>query len=38
VGVDLLLMTAQDFEKKRDWWSTPVYAAVCEGKILYECA
>jgi predicted nucleotidyltransferase len=38
VGVDLLLMTAQDFEKKRDWWSTPVYAAVREGKTLYERA
>lgn len=36
VGIDILLMTAQEFEKKRDWWSTPVYAAVREGKILYE--
>ncbi|MFP4063373.1 MAG: nucleotidyltransferase domain-containing protein [Halochromatium sp.] len=38
VGVDILLMTDKEFEKKRDWWSTPVYAAVREGKVLYERA
>ena len=36
VGVDLLLMTESEFEKKREWWSTPVYWAVREGKMLYE--
>jgi len=36
VGLDLLIMTESEFEKKRDWWTTPVYAAVREGKILYE--
>lgn len=35
-GVDIVLMTAMEFEKKRDWWSTPVYSAVREGKIVYE--
>jgi predicted nucleotidyltransferase len=37
-GVDLLLMTVSEFEKKRDWWTTPVYAAVREGKVFYERA
>ncbi len=36
VGVDILLMTEREFEKKRDWWTTPVYWAVREGKVLYE--
>jgi predicted nucleotidyltransferase len=36
VGVDVLLMTASEFEKKRDGWTTPVYSAVREGKTLYE--
>ena len=34
-GVDILLMTESEFEKKRDWWTTPVYAAAREGKVLY---
>ena len=38
VGVDIVLMTVAEFEKKRDWWSTPVYSAVREGKVLYERA
>lgn len=38
VGLDLLLMTESEFEKKRDWWTTPVYSAVREGKVLYERA
>ena len=37
-GVDILLMTESEFEKKRDWWSTPVYAAAREGKVFYERA
>ena len=35
-GVDILLMTESEFEKRRDWWTTPVYAAAREGKVLYE--
>ncbi len=34
-GVDILLLTESEFEKKRDWWTTPVYAATREGKVLY---
>lgn len=37
-GVDILLMTLSEFDKKRDWWTTPVYSAVREGKVLYERA
>ena len=36
IGVDLLLFSQGEFEKKRDWWTTPVYWAEREGKILYE--
>ncbi len=36
VGVDMVLMSSAEFEKKRDWWTTPVYSAVREGKVLYE--
>ncbi len=36
VGVDMVLMSAAEFEKKRDWWTTPVYSAVREGQVLYE--
>ncbi|MFE8033016.1 nucleotidyltransferase domain-containing protein [Thiohalocapsa marina] len=36
VGVDLLLFTQDEFEQKRDWWTTPVYWAEREGKVLYE--
>ncbi len=35
-GIDILLMTVADFEKKRNWWTTPVYAAAREGKVFYE--
>jgi predicted nucleotidyltransferase len=35
-GIDILLMTVADFEKKRNWWTTPVYAAAREGKAFYE--
>ena len=37
-GVDILLMTESEFEKKRNWWTTPAYAAAREGKVLYERA
>ena len=36
VGVDLLLYSEVEFEKRRHWWTTPVYWADREGKILYE--
>lgn len=36
IGVDLLLFTESEFEEKRDWWTTPVYWAAREGKVLYE--
>ncbi len=38
VGVDILLMTESEFEKKRNWWTTPVYWAAREGRVLYESA
>ena len=37
VGVDLLLYSEAEFEKRRHWWTTPVYWADREGKVLYEC-
>jgi predicted nucleotidyltransferase len=36
VGVDLLLYPEVEFEKRRDWCSTPIYWAVREGKVFYE--
>ena len=36
VGVDLLLYSLADFEKRRNWCSTPVYWAAREGKVLYD--
>lgn len=38
VGVDLVLFTEAEFEKKRGWWSTPVYWAAREGNVVYERA
>lgn len=38
VGVDLLLISEADFEKKKHWWSTPLYWAEREGKVLHEFA
>jgi len=38
VGVDLLLCSQAEFEKRRHWWTTPVYWADREGKVLYERA
>jgi predicted nucleotidyltransferase len=35
VGVDLLLMTEQDYEQRKDWCSSPVYWAHREGKVVY---
>ena len=36
VGVDLLLYSEADFEQRRHWWTTPLYWADREGKVLYE--
>lgn len=36
IGVDLLLYPEDEFEKRKEWWATPVYWAVREGKVLYE--
>jgi predicted nucleotidyltransferase len=38
IGVDLLLFTESEFEKRRGWWTTPVYWAAREGKVMYERA
>ena len=38
VGVDLLLYSEAEFERRRDWCSTPVYWAIREGEILHETA
>ena len=36
VGVDLLLYSKNEFERRRDWCGTPIYWAVREGRILHE--
>lgn len=36
VGVDVLIFTENEFEKRRDWWTTPVFSAVREGKVMYD--
>ncbi|MBK1618567.1 DNA polymerase subunit beta [Lamprobacter modestohalophilus] len=36
VGVDLLLYSQQEFERRQHWQTSPVYDAVREGQILYE--
>ena len=38
VGVDLLLISEPEFEKRRHWWATPVYWAEREGKVLHDPA
>lgn len=38
VGVDLLLYPEAEFERRKEWWTTPVYWAVREGKVLHEFA
>ncbi len=38
VGVDLLLLSESEFDKRKDWWTTPVYWANREGKVLHEFA
>ena len=36
VGVDLLVYSEEEFNKRQHWCSTPVYWAVREGKVLYD--
>jgi len=36
VGVDLMLLSAPEYEKRRHWWATPVYWAEREGRVLHE--
>ena len=36
VGVDLLVYSEDEFNKRQHWCSTPVYWAVREGKVLYD--
>ena len=38
VGVDLLLLSEQEYQKRREWWTTPVYWAAREGRVLHEPA
>jgi uncharacterized protein len=36
VGVDLLLLLKADFDRRREWASSPVYWAAREGLVLYD--
>jgi len=36
VDVDILLYATEEFEKRQNWCSSPVYWASREGKVLYE--
>lgn len=36
VDVDILVYTEEEFDKRKNWCSTPVYWAAREGKVLYE--
>lgn len=36
VGVDLLLLLQAEFERRREWASSPVYWAAREGLVLYD--
>lgn len=36
VGVDLLLYSKDEFERRRDWCATPVYWAAREGRVLHD--
>lgn len=36
VGVDLLLYPVDEFEKRKDWRTSPVFDAVRLGKVVYE--
>ena len=36
IGVDLLLYDQQEFERRRDWQTSPAYDAARIGKVMYE--
>ena len=36
VGVDLLLLPLNEFTRRREWASSPVYWAAREGLVLYD--
>lgn len=36
VGVDLLLLLQAEFDRRREWASSPVYWAAREGLVLYD--
>lgn len=36
IGVDLLLLTKAEFERRLDWTSSPVYWAVREGRVVFD--
>lgn len=36
VDVDVLVYSQADFDKRKNWCSTPVFWAAREGKVLYE--
>lgn len=36
VDVDVLVYSESEYEKRKDWCSTPVYWAAREGKVVYE--
>ncbi|MFA7241531.1 MAG: nucleotidyltransferase domain-containing protein [Sulfuricellaceae bacterium] len=36
IGVDVLVFSEAEIEKKRDWCTNPIYWALREGKVLYE--
>lgn len=36
VGVDILVYSRAEFERRKNWPSTPLYWAQREGKVLYE--
>jgi predicted nucleotidyltransferase len=38
VGVDLILLPEDEFERRRDWASSPVYWAVREGRLVHDAA
>lgn len=36
VGVDLLLISQEDYEQRKDWCSSPIYWAHREGRVVYS--
>jgi uncharacterized protein len=36
VGVDLLLISQEDYEQRKDWCSSPIYWAHREGRVVYR--